>query len=74
MLTAVGNLEVNPEKTLMVGDSPVDIQSGKNAGVLTAAVAWSLKGEDMLREYEPDFILQDMTDLCDLVSGGGTSL
>ncbi|MNM09355.1 Pyrophosphatase PpaX [compost metagenome] len=74
VLTAVGNLEVNPEKTLMVGDSPVDIQSGKNAGVLTAAVAWSLKGEEMLREYEPDFILQDMTDLCDLVGGGGTSL
>jgi len=74
VLTAVGNLEVNPEKTLMVGDSPVDIQSGKNAGVLTAAVAWSLKGEEMLREYEPDFILQDMTDLCDLVAGGGTSL
>ncbi|MBY9078980.1 pyrophosphatase PpaX [Paenibacillus sp. HN-1] len=74
VLTAVGNLGVSPEKTLMVGDSPVDIQSGKNAGVLTAAVAWSLKGEEMLGQYEPDFILQDMTDLYDIVGGSGTSL
>ncbi|AIQ10717.1 pyrophosphatase PpaX [Paenibacillus durus] len=70
VLTAVRNLGVNPEKTLMVGDSGVDIQSAKAAGVLAAGVAWSLKGEDTLRKYGPDFILQDMTDLYEIVSGG----
>ncbi|WP_025689005.1 pyrophosphatase PpaX [Paenibacillus zanthoxyli] len=70
VLTAVRNLGVDPEKTLMVGDSGVDIQSAKAAGVLAAGVAWSLKGEDTLRKYGPDYILQDMTDLYEIVGGG----
>ena len=51
----------------MIGDSPVDIQSAKAAGVKAAAVAWSLKGEHKLMEYEPDFILKDMRDLYEIV-------
>ncbi|AKG37000.1 pyrophosphatase PpaX [Paenibacillus durus] len=70
VLTAVRNLGVDPEKTLMVGDSGVDIQSAKAAGVLAAGVAWSLKGEDTLRKYGPDYILQDMTDLYEIIGGG----
>ncbi|MNC56395.1 Pyrophosphatase PpaX [compost metagenome] len=54
----------------MVGDSPVDIQSAKAAGVRVAAVAWSLKGEDALRKYEPDYIIHDMKDIFDIVDQG----
>ncbi|QWU16410.1 pyrophosphatase PpaX [Paenibacillus sophorae] len=70
VLTAVRNLGADPEKTLMVGDSGVDIQSAKAAGVLAAGVAWSLKGEATLRKYGPDYIIQDMTDLYEIVGGG----
>ncbi|MDT3427358.1 pyrophosphatase PpaX [Paenibacillus forsythiae] len=69
VLTAVSKLGASPEKTLMVGDSGVDIQAAKAAGVLAAGVAWSLKGESTLRKYNPDFILQDMTDLYEIVGG-----
>ncbi|WP_342548069.1 pyrophosphatase PpaX [Paenibacillus sp. FSL P2-0089] len=67
VLTAVANLGVDPAKTLMVGDSAVDIQSAKAAGVLVAGVAWSLKGEAVLRTYEPDYIIQEMKDLYSIV-------
>ncbi|AIQ55658.1 pyrophosphatase PpaX [Paenibacillus borealis] len=67
VLTAVANLGVDPARTLMVGDSAVDIQSAKAAGVRVAGVAWSLKGEDMLRKYDPDYIIHDMTDLYTIV-------
>lgn len=70
VLTAVNNLGVDPLKTLMVGDSAVDIQSAKAAGVRVAAVSWSLKGEETLRSYEPDYIIHDMTDLYKLVDQG----
>ncbi|AHV95063.1 pyrophosphatase PpaX [Paenibacillus sabinae] len=70
VLTGVNNLGLSPEKTLMVGDSVVDIQSAKAAGVRAAGVAWSLKGEDTLRKYEPDYILQDMADLYEIVGEG----
>lgn len=67
VLTAVANLGVDPARTLMVGDSAVDIQSAKAAGVRVAAVAWSLKGEEMLRKYNPDYIIHDMKDLYTIV-------
>ncbi|MEI2399625.1 pyrophosphatase PpaX [Paenibacillus phytohabitans] len=67
VLTAVSNLGVDPARTLMVGDSAVDIQSAKAAGVRVAAVAWSLKGEEMLRKYNPDYIIHDMKDLYTIV-------
>jgi pyrophosphatase PpaX len=67
VLTAVANLGVDPARTLMVGDSAVDIQSAKAAGVRVAAVAWSLKGEEMLRKYNPDYIIHEMKDLYTIV-------
>ncbi|WP_019914387.1 pyrophosphatase PpaX [Paenibacillus sp. HW567] len=70
VLTAIRNLGVDPNKTLMVGDSIVDIQSAKAAGVRVAAVAWSLKGEETLRKYEPDYIIHDMMDLYEIVEQG----
>ncbi|MMZ60967.1 Pyrophosphatase PpaX [compost metagenome] len=63
VLTALSNLGADPAKTLMVGDSAADIQSAKAAGVKAAGVAWSLKGVDVLKQYNPDYILEDMTDL-----------
>lgn len=70
VLTAVHNLGVDPRKTLMVGDSAVDIQSAKAAGVYAAGVAWSLKGEDTLRKYDPDYIIYHMKDIIEIVERG----
>ncbi|MBT2290476.1 pyrophosphatase PpaX [Paenibacillus albidus] len=72
VLTAVRNLGVDPRRTLMVGDSAVDIQSAKAAGVYVAGVSWSLKGEEVLRRYEPHHIIHDMKDILELVEQGTT--
>ncbi|MDH6429620.1 pyrophosphatase PpaX [Paenibacillus sp. FSL R5-0887] len=70
VLTAVHNLGVDPRKTLMIGDSAVDIQSAKAAGVYAAGVSWSLKGEDTLRKYDPDFIIHNMKDIIEIMERG----
>ncbi len=70
VLTALRNLNADPQRTLMVGDSTVDIQSAQAAGVRVAGVSWSLKGEETLRKYHPDYIIQDMTDLLTIVEQG----
>ncbi|MEK3866525.1 pyrophosphatase PpaX [Paenibacillus sp. FSL H7-0716] len=70
VLTAVKNLGVDPRKTLMIGDSAVDIQSAKAAGVYAAGVSWSLKGEDTLRKYDPDFIIHNMKDIIEIMERG----
>ena len=51
----------------MVGDNHHDILAGKNAGTYSAGVAWSAKGREHLDQYEPDFMLETMADLLDVV-------
>ncbi|PSL42756.1 pyrophosphatase PpaX [Salsuginibacillus halophilus] len=67
---AMEELEAMPEQTLMVGDSHHDVLGGKNAGVKTAGVAWSIKGRDALQAYEPDVMLEKMPDLLEVVKDG----
>lgn len=63
IFTALKQLDSTVEETIMVGDNYHDILAGKNAGTLTAGVAWSIKGRDYLAKFEPDYILETMADL-----------
>ncbi|WP_339254180.1 pyrophosphatase PpaX [Sporosarcina sp. FSL W8-0480] len=69
ILLAMERLNSTPEETLMIGDNSHDIHGGKNAGVRTAGVAWSLKGEQFMRDLEPDFMLQHISDLLKIMAG-----
>ena len=51
----------------MIGDNYHDIEAGKNAGMKTAGVAWSLKGKEFLQRWEPDYMLETMDDLLDIL-------
>ncbi|KPL59490.1 pyrophosphatase PpaX [Rossellomorea vietnamensis] len=57
----------SPSEAIMIGDNHHDILAGKNAGVLSAGVAWSAKGRVHLAHYEPDFMLENMKDLLAIV-------
>ncbi|WP_421381356.1 pyrophosphatase PpaX [Bacillus salacetis] len=63
-LEALGS---TPGESIMVGDNHHDILAGKNAGTYSAGVAWSAKGREHLDQYEPDFMLETMADLLDVV-------
>jgi phosphoglycolate phosphatase len=49
---------VQPEETLMVGDSAIDVQTGRAAGALTAGVLYGLDPEGV-RGERPDFLVGD---------------
>jgi pyrophosphatase PpaX len=67
VLLAIEKLGINKDEAIMIGDNYHDIEAGKNAGVKSVGVAWSIKGEDFLRQYNPDFIVHHMTDLLTIV-------
>ena len=69
VLKAMEQLAAEKESTLMVGDSRYDIEAAKRAGIDSAGVAWSLKGEAHLRQYEPTYIVKDMRELLTIVEG-----
>lgn len=60
---ALEKLDSKPEEAIMVGDNYHDILAGKNAGTLTAGVGWTIKGRDFLAKFEPDYMLENMSDL-----------
>jgi pyrophosphatase PpaX len=63
---AMEHLGGTPGQVIMVGDSRYDILAAKRAGVASAAVAWSLHAEE-LKKYDPDYYLEDMRDLLQIV-------
>jgi phosphoglycolate phosphatase-like HAD superfamily hydrolase len=50
----------------MVGDSHIDIQTGRNAGVATCGVTYGL-ASDTLNEPAPDFLIDDLRQLTCIV-------
>jgi pyrophosphatase PpaX len=59
---ALEQLGAAPEEALMVGDSRFDLIAAKRAGVRSVAVGWSLH-RDELKQYEPDFFVEDIREL-----------
>ncbi|MRG84739.1 pyrophosphatase PpaX [Salinibacillus xinjiangensis] len=64
---ALKELNANASEAIMVGDNTHDILAGKNAGVTTAGVAWTIKGRETLEKLEPDYMLENMRDLLKIV-------
>jgi phosphonatase-like hydrolase len=54
-------------KVLKVGDTVSDIREGKNADVFTAAILSGTQSEEILRAEHPDFILNQLIDLKQLL-------
>ncbi|MBO0588939.1 pyrophosphatase PpaX [Sporosarcina sp. E16_8] len=69
ILLALERLGATADEALMIGDNYHDIEGGKNAGVRTAGVAWSAKGEAFLQTFNPDYMLQHISELLQLVKG-----
>ncbi|MCZ8537505.1 pyrophosphatase PpaX [Paenisporosarcina quisquiliarum] len=69
IVLALNRLNASKEEALMIGDNSHDIEGGQNAGVRTAGVAWTAKGEAYLATFNPTYMLQHITDLLEIVDG-----
>ncbi|MGM7702853.1 pyrophosphatase PpaX [Pseudalkalibacillus sp. Hm43] len=67
IMRALANLQSDVSSAIMVGDSRYDIDAGKNAGTMTAAVAWTIKGRATLERLQPDYMLEEMPDLLNVL-------
>jgi phosphoglycolate phosphatase len=54
------------ERAVMVGDSYIDIETGRNAAVATCGVTYGL-ASDTLHEPKPDFLIDDLRQLSRIV-------
>ncbi|NLY55872.1 MAG: HAD-IA family hydrolase [Firmicutes bacterium] len=63
VLLALKRLHYPPERALMVGDSPYDIEAGLRAGTTTAGLKWTIFPPASFQGREPHLWLEHLTDL-----------
>lgn len=62
LIKAMKYFASSPSETVMVGDSPIDIMAGKNAGTKTIGALYGFHGK-MLKKYKPDFLVKDVYEI-----------
>ncbi|CDZ23487.1 hypothetical protein CCDG5_0345 [[Clostridium] cellulosi] len=61
------SLNVNTDETLYIGDSNIDIFTGKNANVKTCGVLWGFRTKEELEEAGADYIVDSPLAVLDLI-------
>lgn len=60
LLHICNSLSIFPSQTMMIGDSELDVQCGKNAGAKTCAVTWGYRSKAILEKEKPDYIAENI--------------
>lgn len=60
-------MTVSPEKMFFVGDTPIDIRTGKASGMVTVGVAWGFRSISELEKENPNIIINNPMELLQYV-------
>lgn len=63
------NLDIAPEKAMMVGDSTHDIEAAQALGLKTCAVTYGYRSAELLQKAGPDLMIDEMSQLADALRG-----
>lgn len=64
ILNAAG---VDKKDVLYIGDSGVDMQTAKNAGVISVGVTWGFRPLSELKQFSPDYIIKHPQEILSLI-------
>lgn len=74
MYKACAEMGVDPARCVYVGDHERDIAAGRNAGMQTIAAGWGYIGEnEHPRDWHPDFIVDSVSELADMLFATATT-
>ena len=62
-------LQVSKEECVYIGDSEVDMRTGNAAGVHTIGVTWGFRSEQVLRESNATYIVENASQINQIVKG-----
>ena len=64
----ITSLDVKKDRAVIVGDSPVDCEAGKRAGIATVGVEYGFRSRKELENAGCDIIISEVTDLKRIIS------
>ncbi|GAQ94213.1 phosphoglycolate phosphatase [Thermodesulfovibrio aggregans] len=65
IIETIKKFNTTQDKTIIVGDSELDIMAGRSAGVKTVAVTYGYRGKELLKDA--DFVIDKFSDLLKIV-------
>lgn len=74
LLHCMNQLQCAADEVLYVGDSEVDIETSRNAGVTIVAVSWGFRDVNFLKTLHPDFLIHHPSELLDILNLSNKSL
>lgn len=66
-LTICEELGANPQNSIMVGDTELDILCGKNASAKSCAVSYGYREVEELKKLNPDYLIDDLKELLEII-------
>ena len=63
----IKEMNLNKNEVLYVGDSDVDVMTGKNANLITIACLWGFKEEEFLKQFNPDYLISTPSQLLEVI-------
>lgn len=61
-------LNMDKEKSIMVGDMDIDVLAGKSAGIITCAVTYGIGKKEDIIKAKPDYIIDNLIKLKDIIN------
>jgi phosphoglycolate phosphatase-like HAD superfamily hydrolase len=56
-------IKVKPKEALIIGDTEIDIEAGRELGIYTCAITTGLRNKDLIKQTKPDFIIENLLEL-----------
>ena len=70
LLTVMDRLSVPADRTVMIGDTEIDIEAGKRVSVRTCGVLFGFGRQETVRMAEPDYLVESVGELQSLFKNG----
>lgn len=67
LISICNQLNTDVKNTIMIGDTELDIQCGKNAGSLTCGVLYGYRTKELIKIENPDFIIETFPEILTIV-------
>ena len=64
----MGNLNVDKENVIVIGDNPNDVIAAKRAGITSIGVTWGIDNNNDLISSSPDMIFHKVAEFAEFIS------
>ncbi len=63
----LSGMNIPKDKAIMIGDSDIDVKTGKLAGIITCGLTWGIGRKEDIEKAGPDYLLDDIRKVKDII-------